>query len=60
MDVKRRIKFANCDLGDWEMFTAATCSVETRDMFIGDLAKWINETRTNKAYTDLYDAFGGG
>lgn len=42
------------------MFTAATCSPKTRDMFIGDLAKWINETATNRAYTDLYDAYGGG
>ncbi|QDS74726.1 hypothetical protein FKW77_000837 [Venturia effusa] len=45
--------------GDWEMFTAATTSDETRDMFIGLLAKWINETPTNRAYTDLYDAYGG-
>jgi hypothetical protein len=48
-----------CCLGDWEMFTAATCSPETRDMFIHDLATWINETPTNKAYTDLYDTVEG-
>lgn len=46
--------------GDWEMFTAAASSTSTRDMFIGLLAKWINGTSTNRAYTDLYDAYGGG
>ncbi|KAE9976474.1 hypothetical protein BLS_002068 [Venturia inaequalis] len=46
--------------GDWEMFTAAASSPQTRDMFIGLLARWIGETNTNRAYTDLYDAYAGG
>ncbi|KAN0093963.1 DUF1793 domain containing protein [Hyaloscypha variabilis] len=32
---------------DWEMWAAAISSPSTRNMFIHDLAKWINETHTN-------------
>lgn len=46
-------------LGDWECFVAAIASTSTRDMFINDLAKWINETPTNRALTDLYDTVSG-
>ncbi|EPS26858.1 Glutaminase A [Penicillium oxalicum] len=45
--------------GDWECFVAAIASTSTRDMFINDLAKWINETPTNRALTDLYDTVSG-
>ncbi|KAH8426489.1 glutaminase GtaA [Aspergillus melleus] len=45
--------------GDWELFTAAIASTDTRDMFIRRLAKWINETPTNRALTDLYDTNTG-
>ncbi|KAF1984206.1 glutaminase GtaA [Aulographum hederae CBS 113979] len=45
--------------GDWEMWAAAVSSSSTRDMFIADLAKWINETPTNKALSDLYDTETG-
>jgi len=45
--------------GDWEMFTAAYCAPDTRDMFIKDLAQWINVTPTGKAFTDLYDTISG-
>ncbi|KAA8645729.1 glutaminase GtaA [Aspergillus tanneri] len=45
--------------GDWELFTAAISSTSTRDMFIQLLAKWINETPTNRALTDLYDTING-
>ncbi|KAK8210541.1 glutaminase GtaA [Phyllosticta capitalensis] len=44
---------------DWEMFVAAVSSTDTRDMFIRDLAKWINETPTSRAYTDLYETDSG-
>jgi hypothetical protein len=47
------------EVGDWEMFTAATCSPTTRDMFVHDLADWINTTPTNRPLTDLYDTIGG-
>ncbi|KAJ5210815.1 hypothetical protein N7491_010626 [Penicillium cf. griseofulvum] len=46
--------------GDWECFAAAVSSVNTRDMFINDLATWINETTTNRALTDLYETESGG
>jgi hypothetical protein len=45
---------------DWEMFTAAIASADTQQMFITDLANWINETPTNLPMTDLYDAQTGG
>ncbi|KAK0104462.1 hypothetical protein ONS95_004751 [Cadophora gregata] len=54
----------NYTKSDWEMWTAAIASDSTQTMFISDLAKWINETPTNKALTDWYDVqtgdFGGG
>ncbi|KAJ5520072.1 hypothetical protein N7463_000525 [Penicillium fimorum] len=45
---------------DWECFVAAISSVETRAMFIKDLATWINETPTNRPLTDLYETVSGG
>ncbi|PYH29479.1 glutaminase GtaA [Aspergillus neoniger CBS 115656] len=50
----------NYTKADWEMFTAAIASTSTRDMFTQLLSKWINDTPTNYAMTDLYDAVGGG
>ncbi|KAF2468830.1 glutaminase GtaA [Lindgomyces ingoldianus] len=44
---------------DWEVFVAAISSQETRDMFISDLAKWVNETSTSKPFTDLYETATG-
>lgn len=44
---------------DWEVFTAATCSDSTRDMFLKDLATWINETPTQRPLSDLYDTVSG-
>lgn len=44
---------------DWELFCAAIASDETRDMFISDLAKWVNETPTSKPFTDLYQTNDG-
>jgi hypothetical protein len=49
----------NYTKSDWEMFTAAIASKDTQTMLIGDLAKWIRETPTNRAMTDLYDAQTG-
>jgi hypothetical protein len=46
----------NYTKSDWEMWTASIASEGTRDMFIDDLAKWINFTPTNEPFTDLYDA----
>lgn len=46
--------------GDWELFTAAVASAETRDMFLEHMAHWIDVTSTNHALTDLYDTKTGG
>lgn len=44
---------------DWEVFCAAIASVETRDMFISDIAKWVSETPTSKPFSDLYETSDG-
>ncbi|KAI4694404.1 hypothetical protein J4E81_006621 [Alternaria sp. BMP 2799] len=44
---------------DWEVFCAAVASKDTRDMFIGDLAKWVNETPNSHPFTDLYQTNDG-
>ncbi|EKG11503.1 Six-hairpin glycosidase-like protein [Macrophomina phaseolina MS6] len=44
---------------DWEMFVAAIASTETRDMFHSDIADWISQTPTNRAFTDLYETETG-
>ena len=44
---------------DWELFCASIAGDETRDMFIADLAKWVNETPTSKPFTDLYQTSDG-
>jgi len=41
------------------MFAAAVSSDETKRMFINKTAKWINETPTNRAMTDLFDSTTG-
>ncbi|KUJ24358.1 glutaminase GtaA [Mollisia scopiformis] len=46
----------NYTKSDWEMWAASLADEGTRDMFIDDLAKFINETPTNMGLTDLYDA----
>ena len=40
---------------DWEMWTAATCSPETRRLFVNALGYWLNDTTTSMPFTDLYD-----
>ncbi|KAI0998793.1 Glutaminase A [Podosphaera aphanis] len=39
---------------DWQMWAAAISSPSTRSMFIYRLASWINNTPTNRAFSDLY------
>lgn len=41
------------------MFCAAIASDEVKDRFISTIATWANETVTNYAMTDLYDAITG-
>lgn len=45
---------------DWEMWAAATCSAETRRLFVNAIAHWINSTSTEFPLTDLYDTVGVG
>jgi len=44
---------------DWQMFCAAIASVETREMFINGIGKWVNETTTDAPATDLYETTTG-
>ncbi|KAK5135123.1 hypothetical protein LTR08_005648 [Meristemomyces frigidus] len=44
---------------DWEMFCAAVASTSTKDQFISVIAKWLGQTPTNFAFTDLYDTVSG-
>lgn len=46
-------------VGDWELFAASVASTKTRDMFLKDLAKWIDQTPSNRPLTDLYDTGSG-
>ena len=45
---------------DWEMWTAATCSPETRRLFVNALGYWLNDTTTSMPFTDLYDTIDMG
>ena len=49
----------NYTKGDWEMLTASIANTTTQQMFITDMATWINETSTNLPLTDLYDTIAG-
>jgi hypothetical protein len=44
---------------DWEMFVAAIASEDTKNLLIGDLARFIGETTTSSPMTDLYEAATG-
>jgi hypothetical protein len=45
---------------DWAFQAAAVASPEVRDSIIYATAKWLNETSTNKPFSDLYDTEGSG
>jgi hypothetical protein len=45
---------------DWEMWTAACSLPSTRKLFVNALANWINQTSTDKAFTDHYQTIGTG
>lgn len=44
---------------DWQIFCAAVASEDTRDMFIQDVAKFLQETALSQPATDLYEADTG-
>jgi hypothetical protein len=41
------------------MFSAAVTLPDTRQQFISTIAKWLHETPTNLAFTDLHDTIDG-
>ncbi|KAF3760914.1 glutaminase A, partial [Cryphonectria parasitica EP155] len=45
---------------DWELWTAATCSPETRRLFVNGLAYWLNFTSTEYPFSDLYEVIADG
>lgn len=45
---------------DWEMWAAATCTPETRRLFVNALGYWLNETTTSMPFTDLYNTIDMG
>ena len=42
------------------MWTAGTCSPETRRLFVNGLAYWLNYTSTDRAFSDLYETIDDG
>ena len=45
---------------DWEFFAAAVASKSTRAEILESVAKWVNETSTDRPMTDLYNTEGEG
>lgn len=45
---------------DWEFFAAAVASNRTRKALLDSVALWVDETSTDRPFTDLYDTEGTG
>jgi hypothetical protein len=45
---------------DWEFEAAAVAEPATRKMILDRVARWVNETSTDRPLTDLYDTEGDG
>ncbi|KAH9910050.1 DUF1793-domain-containing protein [Xylariomycetidae sp. FL2044] len=45
---------------DWEFFAAAVASKKARAEILQNVATWVNETVTDRPFTDLYDTEGEG
>ncbi|KAJ4304819.1 hypothetical protein N0V90_000347 [Kalmusia sp. IMI 367209] len=45
---------------DWEFYAAAVASKSLRTEILDRVALWLNETSTDRAFTDLYDTEGDG
>ncbi|KAI0450175.1 DUF1793-domain-containing protein [Xylaria acuta] len=45
---------------DWEFFAAAVASKRVRTEILQHVAAWVNETATDRPFTDLYDTEGSG
>lgn len=45
---------------DWEFFAAAVTSKSTREEILQSVALWLNETSTDRPFTDLHETEGDG
>lgn len=45
---------------DWEFEAAAVASRSVRSDILDRVAKWLNETNTDRPFTDLYNTEGKG
>ena len=45
---------------DWQFFAAAVTSQDTRAEILQSVAKWVNETATDRPFVDLYETEGEG
>lgn len=45
---------------DWEFQAAAVSEPKTRKLILNSVARWINETTTDRPLTDLYETEGTG
>jgi hypothetical protein len=45
---------------DWEFFAMAVASERTRSEILESVAKWVNETVTDRPFTDLHNTEGRG
>ena len=45
---------------DWEFFATAVTSQKTRSAILQSVAKWVNETVTDRPFSDLYNTEGDG
>ncbi|KAI0865597.1 DUF1793-domain-containing protein [Xylaria cubensis] len=45
---------------DWEFFAAAVASKSVRTEILQHVAAWVNETATDRPFTDLYETEGEG
>ena len=45
---------------DWQFFAAAVTSKSVRAEILQSVAKWVNETGTDRPFTDLYETESGG
>ncbi|KAI9679854.1 MAG: hypothetical protein M1817_004868 [Caeruleum heppii] len=45
---------------DWEFFAAAVASKKVRGEILESVARWLNETSTDRPFTDLYETEGDG
>lgn len=45
---------------DWEFQAAAVASKKTRSQILDRVATWLNETSTDRPFTDLYNTEGDG